>query len=140
MSFSFCLKVSFEISNNLFVDEALKDYQSVLELDPKNVVAHKAVRELPAKIEERNEKLKAEMMDNLKKLGNMCLKPFGLSTNNFKMEQNESGSYNIQFQQNPWIDQMNFNLWCACMVITVKTFAIKSSQNQVFYAFSPNQI
>ena len=65
------------------------------------VVAHKAVRELPAKIEERNEKLKAEMMDNLRKLGNMCLKPFGLSTNNFKMEQNESGSYNIQFQQNP---------------------------------------
>ena len=64
-------------------------------------VAHKAVRELPAKIEERNEKLKAEMMDNLRKLGNMCLKPFGLSTNNFKMEQNESGSYNIQFQQNP---------------------------------------
>ena len=83
------------------LDEALKDYQSVLELDPKNVVAHKAVRELPAMIKERNEKLKAEMMDNLKKLGNMCLKPFGLSTNNFKMEQNESGSYNIQFQQNP---------------------------------------
>ena len=101
MCFSFCLNVAFEISNNLFVDEALKDYQSVLELDPKNVVAHKAVRELPAKIEERNEKLKAEMMDNLKKLGNMCLKPFGLSTNNFKMEQNEGGSYNIQFQQNP---------------------------------------
>jgi len=83
------------------LDEALKDYQNVIELDPKNVVANKAVRELPAKIEERNEKLKAEMMDNLKKLGNMCLKPFGLSTNNFKLEQNESGSYNIQFQQNP---------------------------------------
>ena len=78
-----------------------KNIHPWLELDPKNVVAHKAVRELPAKIEERNEKLKAEMMDNLKKLGNMCLKPFGLSTNNFKMEQNESGSYNIQFQQNP---------------------------------------
>jgi len=82
------------------LDEALKDYQSVLELDPKNVAANKAVRDLPAKIEERNEKLKAEMFDNLKKLGNMCLKPFGLSTNNFKLEQNENGSYNIQFQQN----------------------------------------
>ena len=78
----------------------MKDYQSVIELDPKNVPANKAVRDLPAKIEERNEKMKEEMMDNLKKLGNMVLKPFGLSTNNFKMEQNENGSYNIQFQQN----------------------------------------
>ena len=83
----------------LFLDEALTDYQTVLKLDPRNVTANKAVRELPAKIEERNEKMKAEMMDNLKKLGNMVLKPFGLSTENFKLEQNEGGSYNIQFNQ-----------------------------------------
>ena len=70
-----------------------------MKLDPRNVTANKAVRELPAKIEERNEKMKAEMMDNLKKLGNMVLKPFGLSTENFKLEQNEGGSYNIQFNQ-----------------------------------------
>lgn len=82
------------------LDEALKDYQTVLSIDPRHVTANKAVRSLPAKIEERNEKMKAEMMDNLKKLGNMCLNPFGLSTDNFKMEQNETGSYNIQFQQN----------------------------------------
>jgi len=82
------------------VDEALKDYQTVLTMEPRHVAANKAVRSLPAKIEERNEKMKAEMIDNLKKLGNMVLNPFGLSTDNFKMEQNESGSYNIQFQQN----------------------------------------
>ena len=82
-------------------DEALKDFQSVLELDPRHVEANKAIRRLPGKIEERNEKMKAEMFDNLKKLGNMCLNPFGLSTENFKMEQDPStGSYNIQFQQN----------------------------------------
>jgi len=81
------------------LDEALADYKTVLTLDPRNVTANKAVRELPAKIEERNEKMKAEMMDNLKKLGNMVLKPFGLSTENFKLEQNEGGSYNIQFNQ-----------------------------------------
>ena len=80
-------------------EEALADYQAVLGLDPRNVTANKGVRDLPAKIEERNEKMKAEMMDNLKKLGNMVLKPFGLSTENFKLEQNEGGSYNIQFQQ-----------------------------------------
>jgi len=82
------------------LDEALKDYQAVLTMDPRHVSAIKAVRSLPGKIEERNEKMKAEMMDNLKKLGNMVLNPFGLSTDNFKMEQNEGGSYNIQFQQN----------------------------------------
>ena len=72
----------------------------VLSIDPRHVNANKAVRSLPAKIEERNEKMKQEMFDNLKKLGNMVLNPFGLSTENFKMEQNESGSYNIQFQPN----------------------------------------
>lgn len=83
------------------LDEALKDYQAVLQLDSKHLEANRAIRRLPGKIEERNEKLKAEMFDNLKKLGNMCLNPFGLSTENFKMEQDPStGSYNIQFQQN----------------------------------------
>jgi len=83
------------------LDESLSDYQKVLELDPRHLEANRAARRLPPKIEERNEKLKAEMMDNLKKLGNMVLKPFGLSTNNFKMEQDPvSGGYNIQFNQN----------------------------------------
>jgi len=82
------------------LDESLEDYKKVLELDPKHVEANRAVRRLPPKIEERNEKLKAEMMDSLKKLGNMVLKPFGLSTNNFQLEQDpNSGGYNIQFKQ-----------------------------------------
>ena len=90
------LKLSFYVP-----EEALKDFQSVLDIDPRHVEANKAIRRLPGKIEERNEKMKAEMFDNLKKLGNMCLNPFGLSTDNFKMEQDPStGSYNIQFQQN----------------------------------------
>lgn len=83
------------------LEDALKDYQTVLELDQRHLEANKAVRRLPGKIEERNEKMKAEMFDNLKKLGNMVLTPFGLSTENFKMEQDPStGSYNINFQQN----------------------------------------
>jgi len=83
------------------LDEALEDYKRVLELDPSNVESRRAVNILPQKIEERNEKMKAEMMDNLKKLGNMVLKPFGLSTQNFNMVQDPtSGGYNIQFTQN----------------------------------------
>merc|ERR1712038_658674 len=67
--------------------EALRDFEKVLELDPKHIESLVAVRRLPDKIKEKDEKLKAEMMDNLKKLGNMCLKPFGLSTENFQFVQ-----------------------------------------------------
>merc|ERR1712021_12553 len=79
--------------------ESLEDWKRVLEADAENRAAKVALARLPAKIEIKNEKLKAEMFDGMKKLGNMCLKPFGLSTENFKLEQNESGSYNVNFQQ-----------------------------------------
>lgn len=83
------------------LDESLEDYKKVLELEPGNSEARDAILRLPPKINERNEKLKEEMMGKLKDLGNMFLKPFGLSTNNFQMEQNPStGSYSVNFKQN----------------------------------------
>lgn len=83
------------------LDEALKDYQSVLELDPKCAEALVASNELKVEINERNEKLKTEMMSKLKDLGNLVLRPFGLSTDNFKMTQNDqTGGYSLNFQNN----------------------------------------
>jgi hypothetical protein len=78
----------------------LEDYKKALEHDPDNSDARAALVRLPPLIEARNEKMKAEMMDKLKDLGNMILRPFGLSTNNFELKQDPStGSYSVNFNQ-----------------------------------------
>lgn len=83
------------------LDEALADYKSVLEKDLSCRQAKEACMRLPRQIEERNERLKEEMMSKLKDLGNLVLKPFGLSTENFQVNQdNNTGSYSINFVQN----------------------------------------
>ncbi|KAM3869311.1 tetratricopeptide repeat protein 1 [Diretmus argenteus] len=84
------------------LDEALDDYKMVLDKDPGQQTARQACMRLPQQIHERNEKLKEEMMSKLKDLGNMFLRPFGLSTNNFQVNQDtDTGSYSVNFVQNP---------------------------------------
>ena len=82
------------------LDEALADYKRVLELDSNCTEAKIACNQLSIEINQRNEKMKQEMMGKLKDLGNLVLRPFGLSTDNFKMTQNESGGYSVNFQNN----------------------------------------
>ncbi|XP_068600108.1 tetratricopeptide repeat protein 1 [Brachionichthys hirsutus] len=84
------------------LDEALEDYKKVLERDPNQASARQACVRLPPQIQERNEKLKDEMLSKLKDLGNMVLRPFGLSTENFHVNQDaNTGSYSVNFVQNP---------------------------------------
>ncbi|KAM8974168.1 tetratricopeptide repeat protein 1 [Pelodytes ibericus] len=84
------------------LDEALADYKSVMERDTSCTQAREACMRLPKQIEERNEKLKDEMISKLKDLGNLVLRPFGLSTQNFQVNQDSSsGSYSINFVQSP---------------------------------------
>lgn len=84
------------------LDEALGDYKSIVEKDPSVQHAREACMRLPKQIEERNERLKEEMLGKLKDLGNLVLRPFGLSTENFQIKQDSStGSYSINFVQNP---------------------------------------
>lgn len=78
------------------------DFKKVLELDPGNHEAMAAHVRLPPLINERNEKMKEEMMDKLKDLGNLVLRPFGLSTKNFELQQDPAtGSYSVNFNQSP---------------------------------------
>ncbi|KAL7033350.1 hypothetical protein ACKWTF_007553 [Chironomus riparius] len=80
-------------------DESLDDFKKVLEIDPGNIDARSAQLRLPTLINEKNEKMKEEMLEKLKDLGNMVLRPFGLSTNNFEMKQDPTGSYSINFKK-----------------------------------------
>lgn len=84
------------------LDESLADYKTILELDPKQKEALEAHVRLPPKINERNEALKTEMLGKMKDLGNLILRPFGLSTENFQINQDpNTGGYSVNFTQNP---------------------------------------
>ncbi|RLN88123.1 hypothetical protein BBJ28_00008098 [Nothophytophthora sp. Chile5] len=83
------------------LEEALSDYDAVLKIDPSVRTAAKGRERLQKVVQERQEKMKAEMLDKLKGFGNTILGKFGLSTDNFQMVQDPAtGSYNINFQQN----------------------------------------
>lgn len=77
-------------------EESLNDFKKVSLKDPS---FEYKVKELEKKNEIDMEEKKKELFSNLKSFGNTILGKFGLSTDNFKLNQNEGGSYNISFQQ-----------------------------------------
>ncbi|CAH0777934.1 unnamed protein product [Bemisia tabaci] len=82
------------------LDEALADHKKIIELDPRQRESYQAIPRLQDEINVRNEKLKTEMLGKLKDLGNMILRPFGLSTNNFQVQQDpNTGGYSVNFKQ-----------------------------------------
>lgn len=85
------------------LEGALADNEKVAdELEPGHAQAAAAVARLRPAVERKRDEMKEEMMGKLKDLGNSILGNFGLSTENFKAEKDDAtGSYNIQFVQNP---------------------------------------
>jgi len=81
------------------LDEALRDLQALAAIDPRDQRAASEAARVLALTSERDEKLKAEMLDKLKGLGNSLLGNFGLSLDNFKAVQGPDGAYSISFSR-----------------------------------------
>eukprot|EP00981_Chlorochromonas_danica_P010898 scaffold3532_cov182-Ochromonas_danica.AAC.1 len=78
------------------IEEALADGKKIQELDPSYPKIASTVLRLQRLYDEKMEKMKAEAMDKLKQLGNSVLGCFGMSLDNFKMNQDPStGSWSI---------------------------------------------
>lgn len=85
------------------LEGAVEDYKKLAAMrnlaaaDRKVVTAQ--LRALPPRAKAAQEKETAEMWAKLKDLGNGLLKPFGLSTDNFKMVKDEkTGGYSMNFE------------------------------------------
>ena len=83
------------------LEDALSDYSEVLTADPSCPQAREAVPRLTAEVEVQREVLKTEALSKLRDLGDMVLKPFGFSTNDFNFVQDpNTGNYSVSFGKN----------------------------------------
>lgn len=85
------------------LEGAIEDYKRLVGIGNLTATDKKIVqaqlRVLPPQAKAAQEKETAEMWAKLKDLGNGILKPFGLSTDNFKMVKDEkTGGYSMNFQ------------------------------------------
>jgi tetratricopeptide (TPR) repeat protein len=78
--------------------EAVEDLKALVALDASDRDAAKNLVRVEKALNEKNEKMKAEMLGKLKDFGNTILGKFGMSLDNFKAQQDPAtGSYNISF-------------------------------------------
>jgi len=85
------------------LEGAIEDYKRLAAMENLAATDRRIVqaqlRALPPRAKAAQEKETAEMWSKLKDLGNGLLKPFGLSTDNFKMVKDEkTGGYSMNFQ------------------------------------------
>lgn len=84
------------------------DFEKVVELlkDEAPLEAKRSIKELAPLVKKQEEEEKEKMMGQLKDLGNKFLGLFGLSVDNFQVQQDpNSGSYSVNFNQNPAADK-----------------------------------
>jgi hypothetical protein len=78
---------------------AFSDLNEVLKIDSSHQPAAAMQHRLASEVQRRQTQMKDEMMGKLKDFGNMFLNKFGMSTNDFQMQQDpNSGSYNMSYQ------------------------------------------
>lgn len=81
-------------------NDALTEIKKAIEEDPNIQNTHsKEYAEVQREAAEETEKMKTEALGQLKDLGNKFLGLFGMSTDNFQLNQNPDGGYNIQMKQ-----------------------------------------
>ena len=68
------------------------------ELDPTFPGINGQIAALETLHKEKFDKMKNEVLGNLKGLGNMILGKFGMNIDNFKLNQNPDGTYNVNYQ------------------------------------------
>ncbi|OLP83258.1 Tetratricopeptide repeat protein 1 [Symbiodinium microadriaticum] len=112
--------------------DSLEDLKKAIELDPSlRSKESRRIAMLEQRAQEQFEKDKDEMLSKLKELGNTVLGKFGMSTDNFKMEQDpDTGSYSIKFQSRFWMSWADFSL----IFDAVETCPMVSAVRKASYA------